>query len=285
MLWLAWSGLEPRFLLLAVHLAFLVGLVAIVRQHPIEETNQAQVCIGITLFALFGPAGAVAAIAVDQMVKSAAIPEEALRDWYRSLRLDSERELSDAVYDDISNGRTIAVEDDIPPDFWQVMKDGPLSEQNRVLAQIASCYHSDYRGLLFGALRSPAPAIRIQAAAIVNGLRTQKRARLGEHLDILGYRPDRSLLIKQGCSILDDLGSGLLEDSDVAASVARIGNAVQYVTVVNSQPQNLSQLKNHALWAADRLPDQDQRRKLVALASTIDAAANAQTRQLDTVDG
>ena len=272
---LALFGLLSFSLLLAAHGLLILTLVHAAWRYPINATTQSEMIIATTFFAVFGPAGGLAVILIDLIVRHHKAPQDELYRWYKKLAAEADNEPSSMVFDEISNGRSVAVSPEFPPSFQSVMEMGQLSNQRWILGKAASDYHSDYRSLLFDALRSPIPAIRVQAAAIVNGLRTAFRKTINADLDELEHNTDIAEAIDPSISVLDQLGSGLLEDADLDRSIAAIRKVFQSSVAGVPTPGNLSRLKNHIVWAAGRVPDQSQRDRLLALAVTISASINA----------
>jgi hypothetical protein len=124
---------------------------------------------------LTGPFGAAGTAALSLYLLTLRSSHERLNSWYARISGNIPRDSARAMYEAIYSGRQAV--DDFPhnPSFAEILENGSLAQKQIMLGIISRNFDEDFLPVLIKALRSPDPAIRVQAAAVANRLSHEHR--------------------------------------------------------------------------------------------------------------
>ncbi len=213
------SGVIGLPLMLAAHLA-LVTAVALLQWPRLRSSSDGGLALlGVIAMLAAGPFGAACALLMPLLMRRDPAGEALLPGWYERIALSSEQSEFTRLSDRIAIGRAANLAAPLPVPFVELFKSGPLSEQQAALGLIARDFHPGYLPVLKLALESPAPVIRVQAAAVAARIRGPLNAQV---VTLFSRAADPLLAVGDAVDLAADINaaidSGLLEASEQATA-------------------------------------------------------------------
>lgn len=144
------------------------------------------------LVAISGPAGVLPLLASLPFARGRD-EGNAVAAWYERLARAGKPSIVAQTYERIASGRVPRLDTAPPVNFMDVIHSGSLEERQRALGLIARHFHPDYAPVLEAALRSPAPVVRVQAAAVVARVREDLKAKVAALVNGGARDPARAL--------------------------------------------------------------------------------------------
>lgn len=202
-------------LLLTVHAATLGILLWLVRRTMTRSADTSVPLLALLATTALGPAGALGAALLGWLATLRPADVHLLEDWYERISLSTAVDPVTRLCDDVSVGRTLALDGAAPESYLGIMERGSLSERQIVLGHVARHFHSDYLPVLKAALMSPEPVIRVQAAAVAAHVRpsvSKLFAACVAQLPAAASDVNAALELLAGIDAL--VASGLLDEGD-----------------------------------------------------------------------
>lgn len=169
-------GLMPLVYGVAAHAA-LIAVAAVGAVNRIAG-NRAPWAIGLLATAVAGPLGALGALLIMVLERSAAQSPSLLGDWYAWMSGSKGKDRATATYEAILTGRSLMPGVQQVRRFCDVIANGALPEKQAILGLVGLKYHRDCLPVLQLALRSPQASVRAQAAAVFVKLKERFRGEL-----------------------------------------------------------------------------------------------------------
>lgn len=159
-------------LFLLPHLAiglFMLGAIIVLDRQNLDTTQLQQLAILTFVTGPFGTAAAILAAGGWLRTRKAD-----LQVWYNTIAPPEQAAVT--LIDQIIDGRLVNDQSQLPRSFDSLLANGSPAEKRAVLAHLA-LENVDFPNALRIALRSPDPALRVQAAAVAAHQRDKARHR------------------------------------------------------------------------------------------------------------
>lgn len=210
-------------LLLLVHAAALTAIILYLRELEAAGDDVSLALLALIAGLATGPVGPIGAGLLA--TRSAATTDaDLLKRWYERISLATTVDPVTRLCDNVAVGRGMNLSAGSPASFLAAIESGSMAERQTILGIVARRFHADYVPALQAALKSPEPAIRVQAAAVAAHVRPEVallfQSAVAE-LPQASADPARGLGLMQRLEAL--AASGLLDESDRRRGVEIVG--------------------------------------------------------------
>lgn len=169
------AGSISGFTLMIQYFLVCLIVVALIGDQSGENENAAMVSIAGIATIVGGPIGAIGAAMLflkERKEGGSTQPDEA---WRTHLSGRESEDKSEVFFNEVCDGRTVDRASGVVVALEQVLRSGTLLDKQAALATIATHYGTEFRTVLFEAIRDPSPPVRVQAAAVLTKLRNHER--------------------------------------------------------------------------------------------------------------